>query len=94
MCIRDRTYLNDTKTEQDQTNRTDKAENEIGQVIHNGKRIACGKSRCRPVSYTHLDVYKRQVFAEPFPTVLIVFFPAERADSFTAFFGCSTALIL
>ena len=34
------------------------------------------------------------VFAEPFPTVLIVFFPAERAVSFTAFFGCSTALIL
>ena len=32
------------------------------------------------------------VFAEPFPTVLIVFFPAERADSFTAFFGCSTAV--
>ena len=24
---------------------------------------------------------------------IIVFFPAERTDSFTAFFGCSTALI-
>ena len=42
-----KTYLNDTKTEQDQTNRTDKTENEIGQVIDNGKRIACGESRCR-----------------------------------------------
>ena len=39
--------LNDTKAEQDQTNRTDKTEDEIGQIIHNGKRIACGKSRCR-----------------------------------------------
>ena len=39
MGFQGKSYLNDTKAEQDQTNRTDKAEDEIGQVIHNGKRI-------------------------------------------------------
>ena len=37
MGFQGKSYLNDTKTEQDQTNRTDKAEDEIGQVVDNGK---------------------------------------------------------
>lgn len=40
MGFQGKSYLNDTKTEQDQTNRTDKAEDEIGQVVDNGKRMS------------------------------------------------------
>ena len=29
--------------------------------------ISTGRLRLEPVSYTHLDVYKRQVFHSPFP---------------------------
>lgn len=51
MGFQGKSYLNDTKTEQDQTNRTDKAEDEIGQVVDNGKRD-------RPAAKAVVDIAK------------------------------------
>ena len=43
MGLETETYLNDAPAEQDKTDRTDESENEIGQVVYDLDRVACGK---------------------------------------------------
>ena len=44
----------------------------------------------KPVSYTHLDVYKRQVLVASFPANSMVFFPEVVADCLMVFSALST----
>ena len=43
MGLETETYLNDTPAEQDQADRTDESKDEIGQVVYDLDRVACGK---------------------------------------------------
>ena len=45
MGLERKSHLHDTPAEQDQSDRTDQAENEIAQVVHDGNRVIGGKGR-------------------------------------------------
>ena len=44
MRLQRETDLNDTEAKQNKTDGTDKTEDEIGQIVDHGNRVACGKS--------------------------------------------------
>ena len=45
MAFERKTDLNDAEAEQDKTDRPDKSEDEVGQVVDHSQRIACGEYR-------------------------------------------------
>ena len=45
MGLERKPHLHDAPAEQDQSDRTDQAENKIAQIVHNGDRVIGGKGR-------------------------------------------------
>ena len=87
MCIRDRTFSSDLS--QVPTVQHFITEDEIDAAMTGGSSFAGGKGRIYAVSYTHLDVYKRQADGDviDFTAKLFDLSPKEAAEKLAQDFG-------